>query len=534
MKRPSGAEAGTALHSPAPPPDPLYLDRHLAGRLSRHFSRPVPGHGEQLRAALGLWQWEHLARSLLHAAENSHWYKKNIGPQAARDMLTQAAPAAFLVGGAQGGTHAGEAAFIPGTDRLRLADEEREAAEGAIRALVGQLPFTRPEELAADSGAFLAVGQGDVAGLISIASSGTSGSGAKRVFCTAADLEHTVDFFRHGMQYMVWPKGRPRAGEEHVVLLMSGERPGSVGDLLLRAMRDLGVNCTVLGMLPVDPPAEERFMQRLCAIRPSCLVGIPGQVLRLSRHARAAALRGSLGSVLLSGDAVTASLRNGIARALACPVFVHYGLTETGLGGAVECSFLAGCHMREADLLFEILDARGRPVAPGQFGELVISTLTRQAMPLLRYRTGDAGRVPAGDCPCGSILGRLEVQGRMSECLPLPGGACLHITVIDAVLYALPFLRAYSAVLHTPPGRPPCLRLDITCGAGAPEDAEEHIYRALATIPGLHPVKTPAEETEEGCLRVLLRPASQGAHTEVTGEAGPRPKQSILRSELPP
>jgi phenylacetate-coenzyme A ligase PaaK-like adenylate-forming protein len=97
-----------------------------------------------------------------------------------------------------------------------------------------------------------------------------------------------------------------------------------------------------------------------------------------------------------------------IERAWGCEVFEHYGMTEMGLGGAMACEAHDGYHPREADLLFEIVDPRtGAPLPDGEYGEIVFTTLTRTAMPLVRYRTGDMSRFIPGPCPCGSVLKRL-------------------------------------------------------------------------------------------------------------------------------
>lgn len=95
--------------------------------------------------------------------------------------------------------------------------------------------------------------------------------------------------------------------------------------------------------------------------------------------------------------------------------FVITGLTESAYGCAVECRSHDGMHIREADIFLECVDVvSGRPVPPGQKGEIVLTTLTREAMPLVRYRTGDYAAILPGPCRCGSPLRRLErVQGRI-------------------------------------------------------------------------------------------------------------------------
>ena len=137
--------------------------------------------------------------------------------------------------------------------------------------------------------------------------------------------------------------------------------------------------------------------------------------------------RGRIKSVLLSGDHVTPAMRAAIEQAWDCRVFEHYGSTEVGLGGAVQCRAHAGLHVREADLLFEVIDpATGQTLPDGAEGELVVTTLTRRGMPLIRFRTGDLVRMAAEPCACGSVLRCVErVIGRKDERVGSGGGrAC--------------------------------------------------------------------------------------------------------------
>ena len=77
-------------------------------------------------------------------------------------------------------------------------------------------------------------------------------------------------------------------------------------------------------------------------------------------------------------------------------------------GGGVQCEVRDGFHLREADLFFEIIDPRtGWIVRDGTYGEVVVTTLTREAMPLVRYRTGHTAAIMTAACPCDSGLRRL-------------------------------------------------------------------------------------------------------------------------------
>ena len=101
-----------------------------------------------------------------------------------------------------------------------------------------------------------------------------------------------------------------------------------------------------------------------------------------------------------------------------------YGISEMmGPGVAFECQEQNGLHIWEDYFIIEIIDpVTLKPVPDGELGELVITTINREAMPLLRYRTRDLTRILPGDCPCGRNHRRLaRLQGRSDDMLILKG-----------------------------------------------------------------------------------------------------------------
>jgi phenylacetate-CoA ligase len=112
-----------------------------------------------------------------------------------------------------------------------------------------------------------------------------------------------------------------------------------------------------------------------------------------------------------------ATLRNGKAKirsTFGVPVFDTYGLSEFG---ATTFTCRAGeMHVHEDDFLFEVINPRdGEPLGSGVGGEIVITTLTREASPKIRYRTGDFGMLHYGRCECGRRVPRLDVKGRLRD-----------------------------------------------------------------------------------------------------------------------
>ena len=199
---------------------------------------------------------------------------------------------------------------------------------------------------------------------------------------------------------------------EVALVLLPGRRPWGVADLLASALPQIGASAALPqeDWTPADLPAL------LAETSATCLVAAPRQLSALLDHGQASRVAGqALRAALSSGEPLLPELRSRVEREWGCEVFDHWGLTESGYGGGVDCFAHSGYHLREADLLVEVADpATGRPLPPGQNGEILLTTLGPRALPLVRYRTGDAARWLLGTCPCGSSLRRLgPVQGRL-------------------------------------------------------------------------------------------------------------------------
>ncbi|MBU1156793.1 MAG: AMP-binding protein [Proteobacteria bacterium] len=337
---------------------------------------------------------------------------------------------------------------------------------------LARLPFTTEQDLREHHLGMLCVSQGQVARVVTLNTSGTTAA-PKRLYFSDADLETTLDFFHHGMATMVQPGGR-------VLILLPGATPDSVGDLLARALARMQVTGVAHG--PVGDP--QAALEQ--AVGVDCLVGIPVQVLAMAEQPGADKLRGAIKSVLLTTDYVPQALAQRVEAAWGCEVFEHYGMTETGLGAGVDCRAHQGYHLRAADLYYEVVEpASGAPLPPGEEGELVLTTLTRSAMPLVRYRTGDLGRLLPGPCPCGGFTPRLDrVPGRLSNRLNLGKGDLLPMWLLDEALFAVPELLDYRAALRPHDGG---YRLEMTVQAA--EDRHSavavEVERAVAAIPML-------------------------------------------------
>ncbi len=330
------------------------------------------------------------------------------------------------------------------------------------------LPFMTSAEVAGHGERMVCVSLGDVARIVTLQTSGSTGS-PKRLHFSRADLDATVDFFLHGMCNLA-------DRDDRVLALLPFTQPDSTGDLLVRALSGGGVQCAGLW-----PPLASRDLAALIVEQGyTCVVGLPQHLLALSCELPLGRVR----TMLLCSDYAPPALRRRIEEACGCTTFLHYGTTETGLGGGVECSAHDGCHLRESDLLVEIVDPHtGESLPEGEMGEVVVTTLGRQAMPLLRYRTGDAARLSTEPCACGGVTARLcDIGGRRTPCV-LAGGFGLTSQDLDDRLFGVDGLLDYRATLDVESG---IERLGIEILAGQGHDPlEDGIGCALRRVPAV-------------------------------------------------
>ena len=332
---------------------------------------------------------------------------------------------------------------------------------------VPRLPFTIAADLSRADPPLLALSQSAAARVVTLESSGTSGR-PKRLHFTAEEREATVDFFHRGMALFTRPGDR-------VAIAFPGERPGGVGDGLAVALRRLAA-APFLAPSPLDPVALATWLR---AEKADIVAGRPVPLLAAARLALCdggAPIRAR--AVLLSSDHIAESVARALAAVWGAEIFRHWGMTETGYGGAVDCACHCGCHLRENALYVEVVDPEtGAPAPAGALGEVVVSTLGRRAVPLLRYRTGDLARLIDAPCPCGSVLRRLDgFAGRLGENARLPDGATLTLPALDEALFAVDGVSDFVAEIDL--GPPAALRLMIAAPPPARSPATLDAVRA--------------------------------------------------------
>ncbi len=133
------------------------------------------------------------------------------------------------------------------------------------------------------------------------------------------------------------------------------------------------------------------------------------------------------------------SMRREINERLGIRATDNYGLSEVmGPGVAGECQECNGLHINEDHFLVEVIDPETlEPVEPGVIGELVITTLTKEAFPVIRYRTRDLTRLLPDSCPCGRTFKKMSrILGRTDDMLIIKG-VNVFPTQIEAILFEI-------------------------------------------------------------------------------------------------
>ncbi len=277
---------------------------------------------------------------------------------------------------------------------------------------LARLPFTSAEDLAENTASLLLASQAEASRVISGATSGTTGP-SKRIFYSDGDLENTVGFFAAGISEMA-------AAGEAVLITMPFSASGGLGDLVARAVE-------LLGARPIRAGSDLSYgeLEKILRLEgPASYIGMPIPLLSLLRFCGPGS---SLKRALVSADVCPLSVQREIEALLGSRLFPHYGLRESCLGAAVTCQAHEGMHVRENHIIAEIIGKSGEPVRDGDYGELVITTIGMEIMPLIRYRTGDRARLLAAPCPCGAVTARIEVEGRFDD--------HLRMSDIDEVLF---------------------------------------------------------------------------------------------------
>ena len=300
------------------------------------------------------------------------------------------------------------------------------------------------------------------------ASSGTTGRPTV-VGYTAADLDHWADLVARSLKCA----GASRGDVVHNAYgygLFTGGLGAHYGAERLGAL-----------VVPVSGGSTERQVALIMDFRARVLCSTPSYALAIAEVAERLGVdlhRSALKIGMFGAEPWSAALRSEIEQRIGLRAVDIYGLSEImGPGVACECELRNGLHGWEDHFLFEVVDPEtGRPLPEGEAGELVITTLTKEALPMLRYRTRDITRLTSTRCDCGRTHQRiLRITGRNDDMLIIRG-VNVYPSQIEAALMGRPGIAPHYQLVVERQGSLDQVSIDLEAQPGI-EDAS---YAAIA------------------------------------------------------
>ncbi|MCK9276278.1 MAG: phenylacetate--CoA ligase [Syntrophales bacterium] len=297
-------------------------------------------------------------------------------------------------------------------ERFRKIDFDPDS----IRSLedINKIPFTTKDDLREYwPYGFLSVQKDDLVRMHS--SSGTTGR-ATVIFHTRGDLEAWTDMVARSM-YMTGM----RKSDVFQNMMTYGLFTGGLGF-------HYGAEKIGALIIPAGAGNSKRQIQLMRDFETTVIHIIPSYALHLSEVFEEAGVDPrrdtKLSIAFLGAEPHSEKTRIKVEEFYGLKAYNSYGLSEmNGPGVAFECPFQQGMHIWEDNFLVELVDPRTlEPVAEGEEGELVLTTLRRQGMPILRYRTKDLTCIINGTCECGRTHRRIErITGRTDDMLIIKG-----------------------------------------------------------------------------------------------------------------
>ncbi len=222
-------------------------------------------------------------------------------------------------------------------------------------------------------------------------------------------------------------------------------------------------------VVPISAGNTQRQISFMKEFGTTVLIATPSYALHIGETLHAAGvspeeLKLRLG--LFGSEACSLELRNRIEERLPLVATDNYGLTEVlGPGVAGECKCREGMHVAEDHFIVECLDpATGEPVAEGEVGELVFTSLTRECSPVLRYRTHDLARLTTAPCACGRTSVRMsKLLGRTDDMFII-SGVNVFPTAVEAALLAIDGVEPHYRIVLTREGALDAFEVQVEVG----------------------------------------------------------------------
>lgn len=354
-------------------------------------------------------------------------------------------------------------------ERWRRAGIQR--ADLRSPSVLEAIPFTTAGDLAANPEQFWCVPPDRLIHVLS--TSGTKGR-PKKIYLTREDLDREIRMI--GTSMYRFP-GATRA----VSIFLINNPTWSSGMIARRGAQ-------VAGMLSLLSGTHRPVSDHIALIREydvDFIITTPSYLHQITLEADVDVRSLGIKYIQLSGQPWSESFRTEMQERWSAKLIDVYASTEFACGVASECVEQDGLHITEADFWPEVVDPRtGTPLPEGEEGELVLTTVSRDGMPLVRYRTGDLAHLLPFEkrCPCGMPVRKMSrVRGRVDDMLILGGGNNVYPDEFDRAVLSVPGVTDYQLTVDREGYRDV---LHLTVETGSPSTPlRETLIETLLSIP---------------------------------------------------
>lgn len=341
-----------------------------------------------------------------------------------------------------------------------------------------KLPFTEKEDLQNFTDDFICVPKNKLIDHVT-----TSGTTGKPVTLSLTD----ADLDRLALNEATSFKTAGLDENDLIQLMTTADRRFMAGLAYFLGARKLGA-----GIIRVGNGLPELQWETIKSMRPTVIICVPSFILRLIEYAdmhgidfKNSSVKKAIciGEPIRNTDFTLNTLGQKITQRWGLQLYSTYASSEMATA-FTECSAMRGGHLQEDLLIAEIVDEAGLPVKAGEAGELVITTLGTEGMPLLRFKTGDICIAHTEACSCGRTSLRLSpVLGRKKQMIKYKGTSLYPAAIYD-VLESLEMAQNYQVIVSTnETGTDDIeIRLGIPGGAAFREEDILNVFRAKLRV----------------------------------------------------
>lgn len=219
----------------------------------------------------------------------------------------------------------------------------------------------------------------------------------------------------------------------------------------LKRWRDKLLRTQLLSAFEMSEAKLDQFIGTIRSIKPSMLFGYPSALTHIARHAKKRGVNMTdlgIKVAFVTSERLYDEQRSTISQVFNCRVANGYGGRDAGFI-AHECP-AGSMHLTADDIVVEIVNDAGQVQPPGVAGEIVVTHLSTNDYPFIRYRTGDIGVLGASPCSCGRGLPLLEdIQGRSTDFVVAADGTVMHGLSLIYILRDMPGVKAFKVIQET-------------------------------------------------------------------------------------